>query len=515
MSRSLRLLLVEDSPEDAELVVREIEASGYHVEWARVQTAVDLRAALRSPWDVVVSDYAMPGFSGPAALAILRAHDPHTPFIMVSGTIGEDTAVAALKAGANDFLVKDRLARLVPAVERELRESAARSEHQRLEEQLRQSQKMESIGRLAGGIAHDLNNILTTIVGYTEMSLEQIGLDKPLGGDLLEIRKAADRATELTRQLLAFSRKQTLKVVPLAINDVITNAYGMLRRLISEDVKFDLALAPDLPLVAADPVQLEQVLLNLAANANDAMPGGGVLRIETARAMPDDARPLTGDAGAGMRYVRLAVRDSGVGVPAEVADRIFEPFFTTKEPGKGTGLGLATVHGIVKQLGGHITLESEPGRGASFVMLLPAPEGLAERPAPSTSKAHTPVAAGPSVVLVVEDEPPVRTLVARILARHGYTVLEAASAGEALALAADHGGPIHLVLSDVVMPDVGGAELVRRLQASRPGVRALFMSGYTGEAAISRGSVDPDAQLLEKPFSARDLLETVGGILAS
>jgi signal transduction histidine kinase len=513
VQQPLRVLLIEDSVQDAQLIVAELEQGGYDVTFDRVQTAETLRAALARPWDIVLSDYSMPGFSGPAALRILRELDRDLPFIIVSGTIGEETAVTALKAGADDFLVKDRLARLLPAVERELRETTARRDRHRLEEQLRQAQKMESIGRLAGGIAHDFNNILTTIVGYSDMALEQIGMDKPMSGDLLEIRRAAARATELTRQLLAFSRKQTLKVSPVDVNQVIRGAHGMLRRLVSEAIEFELVLARDLPLVLADPVQLEQVLLNLASNAGDAMPEGGRLTIASGAAAHDEVGASVREIVEAGRYVRLSVSDTGTGVPPELANRIFEPFFTTKEPGKGTGLGLATVYGIVKQLGGHLTMASELGRGTTFTMFFPAPDDLEGPPAADAARIAPLVATGPDVVLVVEDEVAVRRLVTRMLGRHGYTVLDAGGADEALAIAEQYAGPIHLVVSDVVMPGIGGAELARRLKAARPDLRVLFMSGYTGDTAIRRGEVDAGAQLLEKPFTARDLLETVRRLL--
>ncbi len=513
MTQPLRALLVEDSPADAELILAELERGGYAVTFERVQTAESLRAALRYDWDIVLSDYSMPGFSGTAALEILRELDRDLPFIMVSGTIGEDTAVTALKAGADDFLVKNGLARLLPAIERELRETAVRHERQVLEEQLRHAQKMESIGRLAGGIAHDFNNILTTIVGYSEMVLEQIGTDKPMSGDLLEIRKAAGRATELTKQLLAFSRKQTLKVSAVDVNQIIHDAHGMLRRLVPEDIEFELALGRELPLILADPVQLEQVLLNLASNAGDAMLGGGRLTIESAAVNDDQVRTIAPDALHRGRYVRLAVSDTGSGIPADVASRIFEPFFTTKEAGKGTGLGLATVYGIVRQLGGHITVTSEVGVGTTFTMFFPAPDGVEAADVASVSRSAPLVASGPGVLLVVEDEEAVRRLVTRILARHGYTVLEAGSADEALTVAGRFDGTIHLVLSDVVMPGMGGADLARLLKAARPGLRVLFMSGYTGETAVRRGEIDGDAPLLEKPFSAADLLDVVRSLL--
>ncbi|HTL00932.1 MAG TPA: response regulator, partial [Vicinamibacterales bacterium] len=304
----LRVLLVEDSEPDAELLLAELNNAGYHVVAHRVQTAEEMRAALtRDAWQVVLADYGLPSFDAPAALAITHELKPDLPFIIVSGTVGEDAAIAALKAGASDFVAKSRLARLVPAIERELRDADLRREQARerdaLAEQLRQSQKLEGIGRLAGGIAHDFNNLLTAIIGYTEMVLEQIGPDKPISQDLMEIRKASDRAVALTRQLLAFSRKQTLRVAAMEPNAIITDMGNMLQRLIGVDIDIRFELAPGLPPILADRVQMEQVVMNLVMNARDAMPKGGVITIATTVVQADAVTAVVHEPVAPGAYV--------------------------------------------------------------------------------------------------------------------------------------------------------------------------------------------------------------------
>jgi signal transduction histidine kinase len=515
MKTPLRVLIVEDSELDADLLVAELTRHGYDVTYARVQTEADMRKALEeSSWDIVLSDYGMPAFSGTLALETLRSTGRDLPFIIVSGTIGEETAVAALKAGAQDFLTKGQLARLIPAIERALRDVAQRRERSRLEEQLRQSQKLEGIGRLAGGIAHDFNNILTTIAGYSEMVLDQIGPDKPISGDLIEIRKATDRAAQLTRQLLAFSRQQVLRVADIDVNEVVWAMRGMLQRLIGEDIVVEINLTDALPPIRADRIQLEQVLMNVAANARDAMPSGGRFTIETALGTADEVVSLTGLRAAPGRYLKLSMTDTGVGMDERTRQLLFEPFFTTKELGKGTGLGLATVYGIVKQLDGYIWVTSEVGKGSTFTMFFPALEvSPRQAVAAPAAKAPLPLATEHETVLVVEDEPGVRHLVRRTLSRHGYRVLDASTAAEGLALVAEHGPEIDLVLTDVVMAVMSGPEMVARIREVRPSVKVLYMSGHAGQAFTKSGRLEENDHLLEKPFYAHDLLKAVRELL--
>jgi signal transduction histidine kinase len=498
----LRVLLVEDRIEDAELLVQEIEAGGYNVFSTRVDTTDDLIAALRNEWDVVLSDYTLPRLDALSALAIVRGQRPQLPFIIASGTVGEETAVAALKAGADDFLVKGRLTRLVPAIERELRDVKESTERQALEEQLRQAQKLESIGRLAGGIAHDFNNLLTAILGYTDMVLEQIGPDKPISKDLEEIRTASDRAVVLTRQLLAFSRRQSLHISAVNLNEVVSMMHNMLQRLIGERIDIALRLTSPLPPILADRGQLEQVLMNLIVNARDAMPQGGVITIETVA--PDvESRDR----------IRLRVTDDGCGMDRATQARIFEPFFTTKGVGKGTGLGLSMVYGVMQQLGGHITVHSRTGQGTTFTLYFPgAPADDASKPAapPRTGIA---LSEHREVVLVVEDQRGVRQLVTRILSRHGYQVLEASSGMDAVALFEQNSSRIELLVTDIVMPQMSGSELAVHLRGIEPSLPVLFMSGYS-EEDLAHLDLGTQAAIIEKPFNASALLQAVREVLS-
>src|SRR5437773_1937293 len=351
------------------------------------------------------------------------------------------------------------------------------TERVQLEQQLRQAQKMEAVGRLAGGIAHDFNNILTAITGYADLLLEDLGATDPRRQDADEIHKAADRAAGLTRQLLAFSRQQVLQPTVLEVNKLVSDLEKMLRRLLGEDVELSTRLAPTTGRVKADPGQLEQAIMNLAVNARDAMPNGGKLTLETANVDLDE--PYAADhypARAGP-FVMLAVSDTGIGMSDETQAHMFEPFFTTKEKGKGTGLGLATVYGIIKQSGGFIWVYSEVGHGTTFKLYLPRVQELAER-ASQPAQPPARAARGTETVLVVEDETPVRSVARQVLERHGYTVLEAPSAEAALDVATRYSGTIDLLLTDVVMPGLNGRELASRLADLRPDARVIFMSGY-------------------------------------
>jgi len=635
---ALRLLIIEDSEDDARLIVRDLQRGGYAPSYERVDTDAAVRAALtRGPWDVIISDFNMPTFSGTDALKLLREHDQDTPFIFVSGTIGEDVAVEAMRAGAQDYVTKDNLRRLVPAIERELRDAAVRragthavraseaqlrailhsaldahitmdkagtitswnpqaeaifgwsapevlgkrlsdvivptahreahgrgvarflttgegpilnrrleltalrrdgdefpvelavtpirvgdawsfsaflrdiTERKQLQQQLIQSQKMEAVGRLAGGIAHDFNTLLTAIFGYTDLLTEELPEGSQARKDVAEIRKAGERAASLTRQLLAFSRQQVLQPIVLSVNALVADVETMLRRLIGADVELRTTLAPDAGNVRADPGQLEQVILNLAVNARDAMPTGGKLTIETQNVelgeMYAEARqPVVPGA-----YVMLAVSDTGVGMDAKTQARIFEPFFTTKEAGKGTGLGLATVYGIVKQSGGYIWTYSEPGHGATFKVYLPQVEAPVEATVRPPEPGRT--LGGTETVLLAEDDELLRPLARGLLEKLGYTVLDAGTAAAALALAHAHGGPIHLLLTDVVMPGESGRQLARRLGEVRPDMRVLYTSGYSDDAIVHHGMLEPGLNYLQKPFTPATLARSVREVL--
>jgi two-component system cell cycle sensor histidine kinase/response regulator CckA len=381
-----------------------------------------------------------------------------------------------------------------------------------LQEQLRQSQKIEAIGRLGGGIAHDFNNLLTIIKGYSQLSLLDLKENDPLFGNIQEIKKATQRATDLTRQLLAFSRRQILDLKVLDLNTLLRDLDKMLRRIIGEDIELVTLLAEDLGRVKIDSGQIEQVIFNLAVNARDAMPSGGKLIIETANVELDEEYASAHIGVVPGRYVRLSVSDTGVGIPQEMKEKIFEPFFTTKEKGKGTGLGLSTVYGIVKQIGGNIWVYSEPGHGTTFKIYLPWVEEELDTLHGRDETDSLPM--GSETVLLVEDEASVRDLAHRILSQQGYKVLEAANGEEALRVFQEHmGEKIHLLLTDVVMPLMGGKELAERLKILSPDIKVLYTSGYTDDAIVHQGVLNPGTHFLQKPSSPKTLSHKVREVL--
>ncbi len=381
------------------------------------------------------------------------------------------------------------------------------TERKQLEDQFRQAHKMEAVGRLAGGVAHDFNNVLTVIRAQTEFLLADLAADDPRRADVMEIQGAADRAATFTRQLLAFSRRQLLQPEVLELNEVITGMETMVRRLVGEDVVLLTKLSPEIPRVWADPGQLQQVILNLAVNARDAMPRGGTLLIETRVMELDEHYPRQHPTAKPGTHVVLVVTDTGCGMDPSTRSRIFEPFFTTKEPGKGTGLGLSTVYGIVKQSGGHIWVYSESGRGTTFKLYFPPHYGAATPAVPARST--PPVLGSGATILLVEDERPVRSTVRRLLERHGYRVLEAANGHEALDLVASRDSEIDLVLSDMVMPGMGGTELASKVRTIAPNLPVLLMTGYTEEAITRAGERPLDEHIIEKPFTLTTMLEKV------
>jgi PAS domain S-box-containing protein len=379
------------------------------------------------------------------------------------------------------------------------------SERRQLEEQFRQAQKMEAVGRLSGGVAHDFNNLLGVIIGYAEFLQERLEPENALRGSADEILKAGKRAASLTRQLLAFSRQQVLDPKIVDLNAAVSDMEKMLGRLISEDIELTTLLSPNLGRVKADQGQLEQVLMNLAVNARDAMPSGGKLVIETENIVMDEKfvrrYPYPVQPGP---YVSLTVTDNGIGMDAETKARAFEPFFTTKEKGKGTGLGLSTVYGVVKQSGGYIDIYSSPGAGTTFKIYLPRVDDEAiksEKPSNGAAKSFE----GKETILLAEDETSLRTLTRSTLELCGYKVLEAKDGVEALEVSERHAGPIELLLTDIVMPGMGGRPLAQELTRRRPEIRVVYMSGYTGQAVGAQGPVEPGSDFLPKPFT-RDTL---------
>ena len=624
-----------------EIVGATLEQQGVRCEVITVSTKDDfVRALERGPVDLILSDYGLPGFDGLSALSIASRIQPNTPFILVSGTIGEEAAIDSMRSGATDYVLKTRLSRLAPAVRRAIEEATERmtrrdteatlererkflralldsldvgvvacdhegvltlfnratrelhgmteqaippeewaseyklyradgqtpltteeiplvralkgerirhaemtirhreggshalvvtgqpiigdegeklgavvtmqdvTELKQLERQFQQAQKMEAMGLLAAGVAHDFNNLLTVISGYCQLAQSRVQPGHAVLRDLEEVAKAGDRAANLTRQLLAFSRQQVLEPRILDLNEVIEDVEKMLRRLLGADVELRFRPAKDLGLVRADAGQIEQVLLNLIVNARDAMQDGGRIAIETENVEINGAADLPSGS-----YVLLTVADTGCGMDAKTASRIFEPFFTTKEMGKGTGLGLSTVHGIVKQSGGHIAVQSEPGHGTKFRIhfpRVPAAQEVSKSAAPQAAPAR-----GTEAILVVDDDASLRALVSEILRLHGYTVIEASNGETALTMLENNGSVIDAVVTDVVMPNVNGRELVRRATKARPNLPMLLMSGYVGDNAEALGSLlSPRVAFIQKPFNQDALLEKLRDILS-
>ena len=510
----LRVLFVEDSPDDVELIARELHRHGFACEPTSVETAAGFIAAIEtSKWDVILSDHSMSQFSSTEALDLLRGHGFDTPFIIVSGTIGEDSAVEAMRAGAHDYVLKQNLRRLGPAVERELREAANRRTQKSTEaallaseQRLRHAQKMESVGRLAAGIAHDFNNLLTVILGFTEFVIERLPPGEDLRRDASAIRSAAQRATGLTRQLLAFSRQQVLERQVVDLAAAVDQLQPMIARLIGEDVQieFDPGTRPQWVLI--DPGQFEQVLMNLAVNARDAMPSGGHLRVRLSQERLDEEQASTLDVAPGT-YVVMSVADTGEGIDAATLECIFEPFFTTKAPGRGTGLGLSTVFGIVRQSGGVIDVTSERGRGSTFRVYLPlSPTGAPDAPAkpvPAPSGTKT------STILLAEDEEGVRTFLDMALRRAGHRVIATGSGPDAVAAGQTPQHPIDLLIADVVMPGLSGPEVAEQLRRTHPRLRVLFLSGYASHTALPEKVLAEPAAFLQKPFTIEALMAKV------
>jgi two-component system, cell cycle sensor histidine kinase and response regulator CckA len=500
----LRVLFIEDSQDDATLQVRLLQQAGYEVLHERVDSPESLSEALERPWDIVISDYSMPNFRGTDALKMVRQKGLDVPFIFVSGTIGEDSAVAALKIGAQDYLMKSNLSRLIPSVQRELRESEERKQRQRLEEQVHQLQRFEAIGRLAGGVAHDFNNVIGAIMGWADLGARAAEQGSDLQDKFVKIRSQADRASGLTRQLLAFARRQMLQPCNTNLNELAKEEISLLRNVIGERIEICMMLADDLKIIWADPGQIEQVLMNLCLNARDAMPNGGKLLIETENvALGEDYQQLHPYARPGP-YVLLKVLDSGSGMDAETLAHIFEPFFTTKEIGRGTGLGLATVYGIVKQHKGFIDVDSTPGEGTAFRVYLPLGNGPAVQQEKTTIGT---LRGGSERILIAEDNDGLREAAQEILRSLGYQVVTAKDGEEAVHAFERHAHEIDLVFLDVVMPKLNGPEAYLKMATLRPGMPVIFTTGYATETNLIPIRTREKSAVLEKPYGSHRLAQ--------
>jgi two-component system, cell cycle sensor histidine kinase and response regulator CckA len=512
MTTPLNILIVEDSADDAELLLVELKKAGFDAKWKRVETEAEYRAGLNAELDIIFSDFTLPQFSTMRALEVLHESKLGIPFIIVSGTIGEERAVESLKAGATDYVLKDRRERLVPVVKRALRETHERVERKRAEAQFVEAQKMEVIGQLAGGVAHDFNNILAVIIGYGDLMITELDPDGLPFKCTGEIRQAADRAVALTRQLLVFSRKQPVQTAVLDLDAVVKDLDKMLHRLIDENVELTIVPGKQIGRIKADSGQVGQVVMNLVVNARDAMPNGGKLTIETGNVTLDENFARTHAGVVAGDYVMLAVTDTGTGMSDEVKAHLFEAFFTTKPKGKGTGLGLATCQTIVKQCEGCIEVQSELDKGTTFKIYFPRVERPLEARVQS-SKAK-PLARGTETLLVVEDEPSLRHLACNILESQGYNVLSANNGKEGLRVAREYkDGPIHLVITDVIMPQMSGKVMAEWLKEIYPDLKILFTSGYTDDALGQHGVLEPGIVFLPKPYTPAALAHKVRELL--
>ena len=638
MTSPLRVLMLEDSPSDAKLVEIELRRAGRVLAVHRVQSAAAMRDALAAgAWDLVLSDWSMPSFSGAEGLRILRETGLDVPFIIVSGTVGEEAAVEAMRAGAHDYVLKDKLVRLNAVVQRELREAELRregraataklvqqelwyrslierstdgitltgrdgklayvspamarifgyepdeavgrsifefidpqdrpklmagmrdvralpvgssvryevrarrrdgsicwmdvhttnllddpvvgaivgnvrdiTEQRRVEDQLRQAQKMESMGRLAGGVAHDFNNVLTVILSVSEMLAEEQSLSAEVRADLEEIRQAGRRAAGLTNQLLMFSRHQVVEPAVLDLDTVLASTEKMLKRILGEDVVLVTRREAALGRIVADRGQIEQVIMNLVVNARDAMPRGGTLTIATANVELSEQRAREHFGAHAGPHVMLSVSDTGCGMDETTVAQIFEPFFTTKDKGKGTGLGLSTVFGIVQAADGWISVETAPGLGTTFQVFLPRVDAVAE---PVRPRRQPTSLRGTETILLCEDEEQVRAVTAGILSRAGYEVLVASSPTAAIEIARAHPGSIDALLTDVVMPGMSGPELAEAVLAARPRIAVVCMSGYIDDTITRHGVVDHGYAFVHKPLTPEPLLPKLRDLL--
>ncbi len=511
----LGVLVIEDNDGDARLIheaLRDLPATPI-----TLHRAITLQAGLeflgRNLPDAVLVDLNLPDSQGLDTLRKVCALAPHTPVIVLTGLNDESMAVTALREGAQDYLSKGELdARLLL---RAIRYAMERKENEALlrdvQSRLVQAQRMEAVGRLAGGIAHDFNNLLTVIQGYARLLQDSQPPESDTHRDLAAIATAADRAASLTQQLLAYSRKQVMQLRVIDLGSLVQTIEPQLRHTLRDNITLTITLAPDLGQVEADPGQIEQVVSNLTANARDAMPAGGSVMIACANVtVSDDWASRHPELRSG-EYVQFSVTDTGIGMPASVVQHVFDPFFTTKPFGQGTGLGLATVYGIVKQHHGHIWVYSEPGQGTTMTVVLPrVNQAITLAPEPTA-----PATRGSETLLLVEDDPETLTMLRISLKNLGYTVLTAQTAHAALQLMRHHENTVSLLVSDIVLPDLSGPELYEGLRGGRPDLKALFMSAYPGEAILQRGMITSGTPFISKPFTAAALAQRIRDVLGN
>jgi signal transduction histidine kinase len=495
----ISVLIIEDSEEDADLVLLELRRGGFAPTYRRVDTPQDLRLALEEGnWDLVLSDFSMPCFTMPKALEMVQERGLDIPFLIVSATIGEEAAVEAMRAGARDYILKDRLGRLVPAVRRELKEIEARRERRDLEEQLRQAQKLESLGLLAGGVAHDFNNLLTGILGNASLVLEMLSPPEPERSMLEDVVRASERAAELTRQLLAYAGKGKFVVQPVHLSEVVREISQLVRSSIPRRVELKMDLPAELPLVEADPSQMQQLVMNLVINAAEAVGEQiGTVELTTSVRYMD----------SGGVSVCLKVCDTGCGMDESTRAQIFDPFFTTKFTGRG--LGLAAVQGIVRSHGGSIQVNSRPECGSTFEVCLPAMDRHAGLWQTLQAAKTPPALSGDGIILVVDDEEIVRRTAKATLQRYGYTVLEAENGREAVELFERMQESVALVLLDLTMPIMSGEETYTRMKEISPSIPVIVSSGYDEMEAARHFGGEGVLDFIKKPYVAQSLAEKV------
>jgi signal transduction histidine kinase len=509
MGRPLRVLILEDDERDAAILIRELKRAGYDLTCERVESESEMANALATQtWDLVLSDYSMPQFDALAAIRLLAKIDLDLPFIVVSGSVGEEAAVELMREGAHDFLFKSKLTRMIPVIERELREAGRRAQHRDVQTRLRQMEKIEALGQLTGGIAHDFNNILAVIVGMTELVAAKVADDPKVSAMVKQIDESAERGAHLVQRLLTFARKRPLETRVLDLNATVGRVIAVLERTLGEHIVLESVTSEDLWPALADSSQLEDAILNLAVNARDAMPNGGRLVIETCNVhLDEDYASQNSDVAPG-DYAAIIVADSGTGMSPEIVAHVFEPFFTTKEVGRGTGLGLSMVYGFVKQSGGHVKVYSEIGHGTTIKLYLPK---ATEHQAAGDRNVPAPASAGPQsqgeTILVVEDDPAVRKMAVSILENLGYRVHQASDGRSALDILRGS-EPIDLLFTDMVMPNgVSGQDLIRAARQLRPDMKALLTSGYSAQFIKAQEDAHRDIRLLNKPYR-RDVLAT-------